>query len=166
MPYSSQDAAALWRHVKCVEDTQALRDALPSLNLVAFVGDGSILPRASGASDAPMPTAQAVAFRAPDSLAVEVQLPHAGRVRGLGVKKGITLIVGGGFHGKSTLLEAIEAGVYNKVNGRAVEGRDGLFLLIVSVRWSSCCTLWQVHMAVPWLHMRCSDLHAPCMSGP
>lgn len=56
-----------------------------------------------------------VPFRSPPSLAVEVQLPHRGLVRGMGLKQGITLIAGGGFHGKSTLLQALEAGVYNKV---------------------------------------------------
>lgn len=73
--------------------------------------------RVSGACDEPMPASQAVPFRAPDSLAVTVTLPNRGAVRGLGVRRGVTLIVGGGFHGKSTLLEAIEGGVYNKVGG-------------------------------------------------
>ena len=43
--YGALDDAAVRRHVACVEDTQALRDALPGLGLVAFVGDGSVLPR-------------------------------------------------------------------------------------------------------------------------
>ncbi len=71
--------------------------------------------RASGASDKPMAKAEAVPFKSPASFAVEVELPNRGKVRGLGVSEGVTLIVGGGFHGKSTLLKAIEAGVYNKV---------------------------------------------------
>ena len=71
--------------------------------------------RQSGASDAPMPGAEAVRFASPPDLALTVALPHAGAVRGMGVRRGVTLIVGGGFHGKSTLLKALEAGVYNKV---------------------------------------------------
>ncbi len=65
-----------------------------------------------------MPAAEAVAFAAPAALAVELDLPNAGRVRGLGVRAGVTLVVGGGFHGKSTLLEALQAGVYNKARRR------------------------------------------------
>ena len=71
--------------------------------------------RASGASDCPMSREHAVAFKSPISLAVEMMLPNCGMVRGLGIRCGVTLIVGGGFHGKSTLLKAIEAGIYNKV---------------------------------------------------
>ena len=71
--------------------------------------------RASGASDRPMTEGQVVPFKSPVNLSVEVKLPNRGTVRGLGIRTGVTLIVGGGFHGKSTLLKAIEAGVYNKV---------------------------------------------------
>lgn len=51
----------------------------------------------------------------------EFTLPNCGRVTGMGVPIGITLIVGGGFHGKSTLLKALEVGVYNHVPG---DGRE------------------------------------------
>lgn len=71
--------------------------------------------RQSGASDAPMPAREAVLFESPPSVAVELVLPNRGRVVGMGIRKGVTLIVGGGFHGKTTLLKALEAGVYNKV---------------------------------------------------
>jgi predicted ABC-class ATPase len=81
--------------------------------LCAFIADGSVLPRVSGISQKPMKGA--VAFKAPDSLAIEMQLPHRGTVRGMGIPKGVTLIVGGGYHGKSTLLEALERGVYNHI---------------------------------------------------
>ena len=76
--------------------------------------------RRSGASDAPMPAKEAVPFASPESLAVEVRLPHAGSVRGMGVRAGVTLVVGGGFHGKSTLLEALQAGVFNKARRRVL----------------------------------------------
>jgi len=39
------DESAIWSHIQTVEDTDALRRALPGLGLVGFVGDGSILPR-------------------------------------------------------------------------------------------------------------------------
>ncbi|KAK9844049.1 hypothetical protein WJX81_003003 [Elliptochloris bilobata] len=129
--HASLDAHALAAHVACVQDTQALRDALPGLGLIAFVGDGAILPRRSGASDAPMPAKEAVPFASPESLAVKVELPNAGRVRGMGVRAGVTLIVGGGFHGKSTLLDALQAGVYNKVLG---DGRERVATIASAVK--------------------------------
>jgi predicted ABC-class ATPase len=122
LTYERQDAARVAAHVACVEDTEALRALLPGLGLVAFVGDGAVLPRASGADDAPMPAAQAPRpFSSPAAMAVEVELPNRGRVRGMGVRRGVTLVCGGGFHGKSTVLEALQCGVYNKVPG---DGRE------------------------------------------
>tara|TARA_R110002049_G_scaffold162439_4_gene328203 strand:- start:843 stop:2552 length:1710 start_codon:yes stop_codon:yes gene_type:complete len=101
------------QHVDAVEDQQSLRKQLSERNLVAFIADGSHLPRYSGIDDRPLP--EAVLFKSPDTLAVELEQPHAGVIRGLGIPKGITLIVGGGFHGKSTLLHAIERGVYDHI---------------------------------------------------
>ncbi len=100
-------------------DQTAIRDQLKALDLAAFVADGSILPRESGVSQKPMQ--EAVAFAAPESLAVEVETPFRGRIRGLGIRKGVTLIAGGGYHGKSTLLEALERGVYDHIAG---DGRE------------------------------------------
>uniref|UniRef100_A0A1D2A4R6 Isopentenyl-diphosphate delta-isomerase n=1 Tax=Auxenochlorella protothecoides TaxID=3075 RepID=A0A1D2A4R6_AUXPR len=119
--HASLDAAALAAHADAAEDAAAARAALPALGLVAFVADGAVLPRADGASQAPMPAAWAVLSRAPESQAVVLTLPHAGRVRGLGIRRGVTLIVGGGFHGKSTLLQALEGGVYDRIPG---DGRE------------------------------------------
>ena len=109
------------RHIAVTEDAEYLRDQLETMGLVAFIEDGAILPRASGTSDEPLPAEQAITFSAPDSLAVEIELPHAGRTRGMGIAKGITLITGGGYHGKSTLLDALELGIYNHVPG---DGRE------------------------------------------
>ncbi len=101
------------------DDQQFIRDSLDSLDLAAFVADGSILPRESGISQRPMK--DAVAFVSPETLAVTLNLPHRGKVRGMGIRKGITVITGGGFHGKSTLLKALERGVYNHIAG---DGRE------------------------------------------
>lgn len=101
------------------DDQQSIREALVEHDLVAFVADGSILPRESGVSQRPMKNA--VVFESPDSLAVTLTLPHRGAVRGMGIRKGITVIAGGGFHGKSTLLKALERGVYNHIAG---DGRE------------------------------------------
>ena len=101
------------------DDQQFIREALTEHDLVAFVADGSILPRESGVSQRPMK--DAVVFESPDSLAVTLTLPHRGAVRGMGIRRGITVIAGGGFHGKSTLLKALERGVYNHIAG---DGRE------------------------------------------
>ncbi|MCD8023554.1 MAG: ABC-ATPase domain-containing protein [Lachnospiraceae bacterium] len=105
--------------IALADDQQYVREALDGLGLVAFVADGSILPRESGVSQHPMKNA--VVFKSPESLAVTLALPHRGNVRGMGIKKGITVIAGGGFHGKSTLLKALERGVYNHIPG---DGRE------------------------------------------
>ncbi|HBT46903.1 MAG TPA: ATPase [Peptococcaceae bacterium] len=125
------DAEAARHHVAVAEDQEALREQLAPAGLVAFVGNGSILPRRSGVSQLPMPAAQAVPFEAPPSLEVELEAPHAGKVRGMGIPKGITLIVGGGFHGKSTLLRALERGVYNHVPG---DGRERVVTVADAVK--------------------------------
>lgn len=109
----------LKRHCETVEDQVALRRQLKDNNLVAFVADESILPRLAGNSELPLP--DAIPFVSPENLAVELEAPHKGKLRGMGIPKGITMIVGGGFHGKSTLLNAIESSVYDHVPG---DGRD------------------------------------------
>jgi len=114
LPFEVQDEAILREHIFTNEDADALRVRLPELGLVAFVADGAILPRASGVDDRPMPGG--LPFQSPESLRVEVGLPNR-TITGMGIPEGITLIVGGGFHGKSTLLRAIELGVYNHIPG-------------------------------------------------
>ncbi|AKK11992.1 ABC-ATPase domain-containing protein [Corynebacterium uterequi] len=113
------DAAELDAACELFLDQEALRQELSSRGLVAFVADGSILPRRSGDSD--LPLAGAVAFRAPSSLRVAIELPSGATVTGLGIPEGITVIAGGGFHGKSTLLRALQLGVYNHRRG---DGRE------------------------------------------
>ncbi len=113
------DLAALERHCAVVEDQVHLRAKLAARDLVAFAGDGAHLPRRSGVDDRPL--AEAIAFDSPDSLRVTLEAPNAGAVTGLGIPAGITLIVGGGFHGKSTLLTALELGIYDHVPG---DGRE------------------------------------------
>ena len=101
------------------DDQRFIRQELPRLGLAAFVADGAILPRESGISQKKMEGA--VPFESPESLAVTLQLPHGGMLRGMGIRRGITVIAGGGFHGKSTLLKALERGVYNNIAG---DGRE------------------------------------------
>jgi predicted ABC-class ATPase len=95
------------------QDQKALRQILKDNHWTAFVKDGAILPRKSGISGLPME--QAVPFESPESLRQTVHLPYAGAVSGMTIPEGITLICGGGYHGKSTLLDALEKGVYNHI---------------------------------------------------
>ena len=111
----------LREHIDAAEDAEYLRNKLDSMGLIAFIADNSILPRESGTSDKPMSDKSAIPFSTPGSLRKEVELPHAGKIRGMGIPKGITLITGGGYHGKSTLLEAIKVGIYNHIPG---DGRE------------------------------------------
>jgi predicted ABC-class ATPase len=107
-------------HVETVEDADHLRSLLPGLGLVAFVADGAVLPRESGASDRPLRDG-VVPFGSPEEYGVEVELPNRGVVSGMGIPEGVTLVAGGGFHGKSTLLSALSWGVYDHVPG---DGRE------------------------------------------
>ncbi len=117
--YRSLDAKSLKKNRELSEDQEFIRQELTRLNLAAFVANGSILPRESGISDRPMKNA--VPFVSPKSMAVTLKLPYHGELTGMGISNGITLIVGGGYHGKSTLLKALELGVYNHIAG---DGRE------------------------------------------
>ncbi|MBM6838315.1 ABC-ATPase domain-containing protein, partial [Clostridium saudiense] len=92
---------------------------LNSKGLVAFVANNSILPRESGVSSKPLRDGKR--FISPKELEIEFNTPNRGIIKGMGIPKGITLIVGGGYHGKSTLLRALELGVYNHIEG---DGRE------------------------------------------
>ena len=119
-PDSGVDEERAELHVETVEDADHLRELLPGLGLVAFVADGAVLPRESGASDRPLRDG-AVPFGSPVEYRVEVELSNRGTVSGMGVPEGVTLVAGGGFHGKSTLLSALSWGVYDHVPG---DGRE------------------------------------------
>jgi predicted ABC-class ATPase len=118
--YRKIDPHEIGQHVDVAEDQDTMRELLKDKGLVAFVADGSVLPRSSGVDERPLRSG-AVPFQGPPELKVELELPHRGRIRGMGIPQGVTLIVGGGFHGKSTLLDAIERGMYNHVPG---DGRE------------------------------------------
>lgn len=117
--YTSYDKKQLSADMELADDQQYIREQLIELGLTAFVANGAVLPRATGVSNRPMKNA--VKFVSPKSMEVTLQLPHAGKVQGMGIKKGITLVVGGGYHGKSTLLKALESGIYNHISG---DGRE------------------------------------------
>ena len=116
------DHVALLAHVDSIEDQAFLQSHLDGAGLVAFVCNGAILPRKSGVDDRPMTDGNVVQFQSPPSLEREFHLPNAGKlIKGMGIPKGVTLICGGGFHGKSTLLQTLQLGVYLKIPG---DGRE------------------------------------------
>ncbi|KAF8537568.1 hypothetical protein BDD12DRAFT_887355 [Trichophaea hybrida] len=124
--WEHQDEERVWTHLRTMEVQESLRNNLAKLGLVAFVGNKSILPRASGADPRPMKES-VVVFQSPSNLEVTIATgiqDHTGQpisVTGMGIPRGITVIAGGGFHGKSTLLEALQFGIYNVVPG---DGRE------------------------------------------
>lgn len=117
--YKSLDKSKVEKVMELSVDQHEIRDQLKTRDLIAFVANGAILPRESGISQKPMK--DAVPFQSPASMEVAMELPYAGKLSGMGIKKGVTLIVGGGYHGKSTLLEALERGVYDHIAG---DGRE------------------------------------------
>ena len=128
---SVRDSPRLRDHCDTIEDWVHIQNMLPRYRLIAFIGDGAILPRQTGASQAPLEEG-AVAFRAPDQMAVTVDFPNAGPIRGLGIRPGVNVLIGGGFHGKSTVLNALVRGVYPHVPGdgreRVITQADAFFV--------------------------------------
>ncbi|MGJ9406439.1 ABC-ATPase domain-containing protein [Nesterenkonia aurantiaca] len=118
--HTSLDQEALRSHVTLLRDQEDLRTQLTAAKLVCFAADGSVLPRQAGDSDLPLGV-EAVEFHSPESLRRSFSLPSGRQVTGMGVPEGVTVIVGGGYHGKSTLLRAIERGVYPHIAG---DGRE------------------------------------------
>ncbi len=117
--YRRLEAKKVEAAVFLAEDQEALREILKKEKLAAFVANGAILPRKSGVSDVPMK--DSVPFSSPATMERSFSLPHRGKISGMAIPQGITLIVGGGYHGKSTLLEALQNGVYNHIAG---DGRE------------------------------------------
>jgi predicted ABC-class ATPase len=117
--YKNINSEKLINRVKLMEDQECIRGELDKRGLIAFIANGSILPRESGISSRPLKNGKV--FISPKGLEVEFDTQSKGTIKGMGIKKGITLIVGGGYHGKSTLLKALELGVYNHIEG---DGRE------------------------------------------
>lgn len=117
--YENINKEKLIERINLVEDQEYIRSELKNKGLIAFVANGSILPRESGVSSKPLKSGKK--FDSPKNLEIEFNLPNKGLIKGMGIKEGITLIVGGGYHGKSTILNAIELGVYNHIEG---DGRE------------------------------------------
>ncbi len=118
--FNSINKDDLYNKVRLTEDQYFLRKEIEKRGLIAFVANESILPRESGVSQRPL-FKNVVHFKSPKEYEVEIELPNYGLIKGMGIPQGVTLIVGGGFHGKSTLLQALELGVYDHISG---DGRE------------------------------------------
>lgn len=119
--FKNLSSEAVHKHIETAEDADFMRSQLEPMGLVCFVADEAKLPRASGIDPRPLTKGYVKKFESPDSLRTRIQRPNAGDVTGMGIPKGVTLIVGGGYHGKSTLLNAVETGIYNHIPG---DGRE------------------------------------------
>ncbi len=122
--WADRSQTQMQQHIEQVEDQDFLREQLQAAGTVAFVADDSLLPRHSGIDDQPL--VEGIPFQSPPSLQQSFSLPNRGIISGMAIPHGVTLIVGGGYHGKSTLLQAIERGIYNHIPG------DGRELVVTS----------------------------------
>jgi predicted ABC-class ATPase len=125
-------ADALHAHIETLESRDFLLSQIGKRNLLAFIPNGAVLPRASGRSTAPLDGA--VPFESPPELEVELDLPGGRTIKGMGIPTGITVIAGGGFHGKSTVLHALEHAVYPHIPG------DGRELVVIDESATRVCT--------------------------
>ncbi len=121
----SEDIEDLRKHIELYKEQEYIRSWLKKKGYIAFIADNSILPRESSISEKPLK--KATPFKTPESLRITITLPNGKKLSGLGIRKGITVITGGGYHGKSTLLQSIINGIYNHIRG---DGRE----YIVSVK--------------------------------
>ncbi|GJQ59368.1 MAG: ATPase [Candidatus Scalindua sp. AMX11] len=119
--YQRLEKVRLYQHIETVEDAEFIRNSLANRGLIGFVADNAVLPRESGIDSRPLSAKSLIPFESCQSLKVDLMLPNHGKITGMGIPGGVTLIVGGGYHGKSTLLHALENGVYNHIPG---DGRE------------------------------------------
>lgn len=129
--YENNQQDLIEQYTAAAEDADSLRQQIQAAGLVAFIGNDAILPRRSGVDQRPLQGERAVKWQSPPSLHRTFDLPHAGKVTGTGIPPGVTLIVGGGFHGKSTLLNALEYGIYNHKPG---DGRERVVTVETAVK--------------------------------
>ncbi|HZG71507.1 MAG TPA: ABC-ATPase domain-containing protein, partial [Chondromyces sp.] len=111
----------LIQHLELMDQQMAIREFMKKHDYICFIANGSILPRKSGINNKPIPEQQAIPFQSPPSFEIDIPIPHREPIRGMALRKGVHLIVGGGYHGKSTLLKAIERGIYHHLKG---DGRE------------------------------------------
>jgi len=107
------DVYKLREAVELNKKQEEIRKWLRQSDCCAFIANGAILPRKG---NSPLPAENAVPFQSPEQNEIEIC-----GLKGMGIKKGVTVITGGGYSGKSTLLDAISAGIYNHIKN---DGRE------------------------------------------
>ncbi len=117
--YCNLNEAELTEFVDIMEDADQVRQILPTRGLVSFVGEGSMLARLGNTDYPDYDDVQPLTVA--EELLVEVDVPNAGPVKGLGIPSGITLILGDAYSGRIQLMRAIAAGIYNHIPG---DGRE------------------------------------------
>ncbi len=100
---------------------QEIKHYMEQNGLCVFINNGACLPRQSGIDDQPARGEGIKKFQSPTINQINIPLSNNDRIQGMAIKEGITCITGGGYHGKSTLLQAILAGVYAHIPG---DGRE------------------------------------------
>ena len=105
--------------VNLMNDADHVRHLLATRGWVSFVADHARLSRV-GDSDQP-DLERAIPLVVDEALARNVDVPHAGALRGFGVPAGLTLILGDAYSGRAELMHAIGDGIYNHVAG---DGRE------------------------------------------
>ncbi|MEA2067995.1 MAG: ABC-ATPase domain-containing protein [Verrucomicrobiota bacterium] len=117
--YCNIDAADADAHVNNMEDADRLRQYLSASGQVAFVAEGALVTRISGSD---FPDYERLSPVEVDSALIEeVEVPHSGAVRGIGIPNGLTLVLGESNSGRVDLMDAIAQGIYNHVPG---DGRE------------------------------------------
>jgi len=119
--FNNIEKEKLYKHIETSEDADFLRIELENLRLIAFIAEDSILPRISEENQLPLNENESIPFRSPYNLKMDVELPNRGQISGMGIPRGITFITGAQVSGKSTLLNAIQMGIYNHIPG---DGRE------------------------------------------
>ncbi len=122
--YKNYDKAAkqlLENYIEIQNTRQQIKSYLIKKGYCVFINNGARLPRQSGVDDLPADKDKITSFQSPSSLLLDIPLSNNKSIQGMAIKQGITCITGGGYHGKSTLLQAVLAGVYAHIPG---DGRE------------------------------------------
>ena len=102
-----------------MEDADRLRQHLGASGQVSFIAEGELVARVAG-DDLP-DYDHLFQIEIEESLIEEVEIPHSGSVRGLGIPNGLTLILGESNSGRVQLMDALAQGIYNHIPG---DGRE------------------------------------------
>jgi predicted ABC-class ATPase len=113
------DLGAAEEFVNGMEDADRVRQTLATLGLVGFVGEGSLLAREQGSDEPDL--SHIAPFEVADDARTEIDVPNAGKIAGLGIPAGLTVVLGDAANGRKDFMSALAAGVFNHIPG---DGRE------------------------------------------